>query len=91
MPTYEWQGSGQFWNGRGGFYVAPGEVVDLPESVAQGNSSLVPVEEKEESEEEPESEAVEESETYICGSTDTQDGTPCEINVDSPDETCWNH
>jgi len=84
MPTYEWHGVGQFWNGRDGEYVASGETVDLPESVAQGNSSLVRVETESESEDE-------EDETYICGSTDTQDGSPCEIAVDSPDDTCWNH
>lgn len=34
---------------------------------------------------------ADESETYRCLSTDTQDGTPCQIEVDGPDETCWNH
>lgn len=35
--------------------------------------------------------AAQDEERYRCLSTDTQDGTPCQIEVDGPDETCWNH
>lgn len=93
MPRYEWQGSGRFRNGRDDEYVDPGEEVELPESVARNNSSLVEVVESDvaDVDETPElGESDEDEDTYICGA-ETADGTPCEREVDSPDATCWNH
>lgn len=43
------------------------------------------------SEDEADEEAGEEDVTYLCGSTDTVDGDPCENEVDTPGETCHLH
>lgn len=97
MPQYEWNGVGPFRDGRSGDRYDPGETVTLPASVGDPNDQLVEVEPTDsefvvsadgsDSDSEPE---ADEEDTYYCGAL-TGDGTPCEREVDGPDETCWGH
>jgi len=89
MPRYEWTRDEPFRDYRNDRVVENGEVVELPENVAEPAYGFRRVE-AEESDTEPDVESEEadtdaETETFRCGVND------CSREVDSPEDTCWQH
>lgn len=87
MPRYEWTRDDSFRDTRNDRRVHKGEIVELPENVAEPAYGFV---EAEESHSEPDPETSEtdpdaEAETFRCGIND------CSREVDSPEDTCWQH
>jgi len=68
------------------------EVLATPEDAdsADAEADVSGVEAEQDAEESDSATEESDDDTYYCGAL-TGDGTPCEREVESPDETCWGH
>jgi len=92
MPRYEWTRDEPFRDNRNDRRVEQGEIVELPENVAEPAYGFVEAEESE-SDSEPETSEADtdaETETFRCG-VEKSDGEPCSREVESESATCWQH
>lgn len=76
----------EFWTRR-----PPEQSGAAEEAVSDAQSEASDSTTQDTSEDEAGEEAAEDAPTFVCGSTETADGSPCGNEVDSPDATCHLH
>jgi hypothetical protein len=94
MPLYEWRGADSFRDHRNDRTVAPGDVVELNEHVAEPQSELVRVDEESGATPEERDMAGNVAGEDICG-YETDDGTLCQRDAgwgrDTDSGRCKDH